>query len=325
MKTVKRLLVLFLLVTSSFLLIGCKEEMITITATANKTIAGETVAIVPSINTDKEYTLSWFVKEEGNVWVDLEKNTEILYVIDHYGGKYSYKAVLTVQGKNYESNVVEVEMVDLTGATLGHSPIGLLATANIDYRFDTGEEGSKIIHKSANALLHQYAFFKEVYDTRYVVSAEVDLVSINGSEPYPKSGLLAARLNDNMIYFCFDARPTFDFGDVVIVEHTPSDGGTWKWPGIVRNIPGLRFRDNIGNRVKHRLTVVRNVEDFYFLLDDKFLTHVKYPGFVQPTLAGTYTMAQHTEFSNFFVYVDDPLSANDDYDQFLKSVLEQIR
>lgn len=208
---------------------------------------------------------------------------------------------------------------------MGHSPIGLLATSNIDYSQDTGGPDSKIIHKPANALLHEYAYFKNVHATRYVVSSEIDLIACNGSEPYPKSGLLAAQLNDNMIYFCFDARPTFDFGDVVVVEYTPSDGGTWKWPGIVRNIPGLRFRDNLGNRVKHRLTVVRDVEDFYFLLDGALLTHVKYPGLVQPTLAGTYTMGQHAEFSNFIVHVDDPFDANDDYDRFLNSVLEQMR
>ncbi len=318
----KRFLILIILLASSFLLIACKGEKIIISSTANKTIAGETVAIIPKINTDKEYSISWFEKKDDADWLDLENENEILYVIDNYGGKYSYKAVLTTEGKVYESNVVDIEMVDMTGATLGHSPIGLLATANIDYSYDTGEAGSKIIHQPANSVLHQYAYFKEVYGIRYAVSVDVDLVSINGSEPYPKSGILAARLNDNMIYFAFDARPTYDFGDLVIVNHTPSDGGTWKWPGIVYNIPGLRFRDGIGNRIKNKLTVVRNVEDFYFLINDKFLTHINYPGLSQPTLAGTYTMGQNTEFSNYFAYVDDPNDTNDQYDSVLKSVLD---
>lgn len=97
MKTMKRILVLLVLLASGVILSACGEDMIKITATAYKTIAGETVALIPEINTKKAYTLSWYSKTEAGEWTDTGKKTEILYVIDHYGGKYSYKAVLNVE------------------------------------------------------------------------------------------------------------------------------------------------------------------------------------------------------------------------------------
>lgn len=320
-----KIIIILLIISLSFLLIACGNKIkIEIYATSARALAGERIAIIPKIKNSDPYQITWYEKDQENGWVEKESYGEVLYLLDNVGGKYEYKAKITSSDKTVESNIVAIEFVDITGKTFGHGSPKFLASTNIDFSIDDGSEQGKIIHQPANRIRNEYAYFKGINHTRYVISADVDIVGVNGSDPFPKSGLLAAQLNDKLLYFAFDARPTFDFGDVVIVECNPSDGGTWKWPGIVNNISGLSFRDETGNRVKHNMTVVRDVEKFYFLLNGNFITEITLSGLTQPTLAGTYTMAQHTEYSNYYAYPDDPVSDNDQYDIILKSVLNQI-
>lgn len=313
---------LLLVIALSLLFSACASSKFSIIATATKALAGETVALIPDFKKSEDYQIAWYERTEDG-WHEIETGQDVLYVRDNFGGVHEFKAVLKTGGKEIESGTVQVEFVDTTGKVLGHSPTGILASSNVDFSHDDGTPEAKIIHGPANRIRDEYAFFKAIHSNRYAISAEVDIVGINGSDPFPKAGLLAARLNDRLIYFCFDSRPNYDHGDIVIVENTPTDGGTWKWPGIVSNL-GMSFRDDHGNRITHTMTVVRDVETFYFLVDGIVIATKTYPGLTQPTLAGTYTMAQHAEFKNYYAYADDPEADDDQYDLILRSVLNLI-
>ncbi|HEY8395596.1 MAG TPA: hypothetical protein VIK96_02340 [Bacilli bacterium] len=314
---------LILVIALILLLSACNSSKLSIKVSASKALAGETVALIPNFRKSENYQITWYEKTADGQWLEKENTSDVLYVRDNFGGIHEFKAVLKTGEKQIESEVVTVEFVDTTGKVFGNSPTGILASSNIDFSHDDGSENAKIIHKAANRIKDEYAFFKEIYSTRYVISAEVDIIGINGSDPYPKTGLLAARLNDRLIYFAFDSRPNFNFGDIVVVENTPTDGGTWKWPGIVNNL-GMAFRDANGNRITHTMTVVRDVETFYFLVDGIVITTKTFTGLTQPTLAGTYTMAQHAEFKNYYAYSDNPDVTDDQYDLILRSVLNLV-
>lgn len=263
----------------------------------------------------KEYsgaTYDWYLKEETDWVIQHEDWEQRFYVTSNHEATYEVKTVMLFEGKEYESKPVEIKFVDRFGFTFGVSPQGNRPSRHLDYSNDLDSIDKTLTHQSINKIEDQYTYFKNISGTRYIISADIDIVSVNGSDPYPKTGLVAARTSDRIILFAFDARPTFDYNDIIIVDRSGDGGGIWHWPGTIINRE-VNFRKD-GERSTHRLTVIRDVTTFYYLFDDEVIHVETREDFTFDTVAGTYTMAQHAIFSNYYGYMDDPNVDNDFYD-----------
>jgi hypothetical protein len=317
-KTIKKSMTFVTMLLLTLILFACQTgNDVEIVAHTEQNLVHEYIMIKATEFEGAKY--DWFIKEEGtDEWV-LEKEawTNKLYYSAHHQAKYDVKTEMFIKGNYQSSNVITIEFIENYGETFGMSPLGNRPSRNVDFTHDVLGDEKYIIHGSANKTQDEFAFFKAIYGTRYVISAQIDILGINGSDPFPKSGLVAAQFSDRLVYFAFDARPTFDYNDVIVVNRSGDDGGKWEWPGTLTTGIDIDFRRIEGQRTKHRLTVIRDLTTFYFLVDDQLVLTKQFPDLTFDTVAGTYTMAQSAIFSNYYAYMDDPDSSNDVYDQML--------
>lgn len=291
---------------------ACGGTKLKIAAHVEENLIFEFIMIKPTATKFEKELFDWYVKEDEEWVVQKEDWEHRFYLTSNHEATYKIKAVMKKGDKSYESNIVEVSFKDRYGHTFGVSPIGTRPSRHVDYSHDLGETNSYIEHLSVNKIEDQFSYFRNIHGTRYVISADIDIVGVNGSDPYPKTGLIAGQFSDRIIFFAFDSRASFDYNDIIIVNKSGDDGGMWHWPGTILNRE-VNFRKD-GERSTHRLTVIRDVQTFYFLFDDEVIhTHV-YEDFTFDTIAGTYTMAQNAIFSNYYAHMDDPNVDNDFYD-----------
>ncbi|WP_025725296.1 hypothetical protein [Acholeplasma granularum] len=285
-----------------------------IESNVNQTYIYEEVFIGSNHNID----VDWYLKVNDSEFELYQSQKSNVYFKTAVVGTYTFKAV----NNDVESNLVTIKYEDLFGDVFGHSPLMERPTRGIDYSKDKGNS-KELVHEFQNRTADLYTYFKDIYSTRYIISADIDILSVNGQEPYPKAGLLAAQLNDRKILFAFDARANFDNDDVIVVNHTATHGGTWDWPGTIYRLRDINFRTSTGSHMTYKLTVIREDTMFYFFLDGSLIIQQDFPDLDQETVAGTYTMGQSVKYTNYYAYQDDPNDENDAYSLAVKTMLNR--
>lgn len=209
-------------------------------------------------------------------------------------GEFSVRAVAKVNDTTYTSNVGSFTVKAEGGVMFGTSPEGHKPTINIDFSHDDGTADAYLEHKGVDNVSNEYAYVKGVMTDQFMFTTTIDLVGINGGEPYPKAGIFA-RSGNTIYYLAFDMHVDYSFGDVVLVQCSGID---WYWPGKPVNFNNISFR-NGSERVTHSLTMVRDGEYFYCAVDGNWFACYKISGFLAETAIGTFTMAQHAIFSEY--------------------------
>jgi len=283
----------------------------------NVLMVGESNVFMVSIVNLKDgidYNIKYYLKEPTSDEFTLLRSTQSKSTTykPSKEGVYGVKASLEYDNDTYESESIYFEVKGYGGTYLGASPTGLQPSKNIDFTNDLGVNPS-IEHQSVPAVTDEYSYFKNINHANFVISSKIDIIAPNASDPYPKSGLFF-RIGSTYHYVCFDARPTYDNDDLVYVIGTP---GSWAWPGLISH-PGASFREGT-NRLSVRLTLVRNASTLYLLVDDEFVAAHDI-GSTAASIAGTYTMASNTIFSNYYSYVGtDP-----QYNTILQDAVNQM-
>lgn len=270
------------------------------------------------IGSNHDVDVDWYLKIDDGAYELYKTQTDKIYFRTEVVGNYTFKAI----HNDVESNNITIEFKDLFGTTFGQSPLMDRPTRGIDYTLDS-KTNKVLVHESQNRRADQYTYFKEIYGTRYIISADIDILAVNGQEPYPKAGLLAAQLNERKILFAFDARADFNNDDVIAVEYTATHGGQWNWPGTIYRLRDINFRTSNGGHVTYKLTVIREDTRFYFFLDGVLIIEKDFPDLTQETVAGTYTMGQSVKYTNYYAYLDDPADDNDAYSLAVRTMLNR--
>lgn len=315
----RKILLMFIMLTTFITLVACEETpeqeiSWSISSNAGKTFIYEEIFVSSNLNKKPD----WYLKVGDGDFELYSSEQNGIYFQTNETGIYQFKAVQ----QDIDSNIVTVEFVSPYGHTFGQSPLMERPTRGIDYKGDTAQ--SKIlIHEAQNRTADQYTYFRNIYSTKYIISADIDILGINGQEPYPKAGLLAAQLNERKIMFAFDSRASMDYDDIIVVNHTASHGGTWSWPGTIYRLKNINFRTQNGSHVTYKLTVIREETQFYFFLDGELIMEMNFPDLTQATVAGTYTMGQSVKYTNYYAYQDDPTRSDDAYDLAIETMLNR--
>ncbi len=251
--------------------------------------------VVTAENLDEDELITYSVKQGEGAFQTVATTSEriLAYPCEETG---SFTVQASVQSGAYATQQLTFSVVEGGGETFGDAVTGELATTGVDLLGDFGDTPS-IEHKSLEKISDEYAFVKGVNATQFVLTATVDIVGANFNDPNPKTGLFC-KAGQQMWYFAFDVKPDFSKDEVVFVNYQ----GSWQWPGRVFNAKGLTFR--VGERrIVNKMTLLRDGETFYLLVNDVLLGSVRASGFTQETVVGTYTMAQNAIFSEYSCYV----------------------
>ncbi|NLG82612.1 MAG: family 43 glycosylhydrolase [Bacilli bacterium] len=164
---------------------------------------------------------------------------------------------------SYENPVPVSPALVIEGHTIGSN--GLLKTNfGYDVTHDDGTENAYIIQ---NWPYDQYAYFKDIWSTKFYVEAYFTVTNQKSyaNDPYPKFGLTVAS-PENTIFYFVDANPTYT-KDAIGVAQRKLDNSDWDWNATEQNVAnvGISYRD--GNFVK--LAIIRDGAEFYLLANDK--------------------------------------------------------
>ncbi|MBR1581884.1 MAG: family 43 glycosylhydrolase [Bacilli bacterium] len=160
-----------------------------------------------------------------------------------------------------------------------------ITTTGFDISHDEGENPYAI----AQAPDQQYAFFKNVYSTSFVVSTNITINQVYQNDSYPKFGLISYT-DSQTLFYCIEApgltnnKPTMAF--------TGGLGtGDWNWNEIGSYTYNSVSTGSYTGNDSVKLTMVRQGPNFYFFVNDTyagkregvpgFSTNFKsYPGFL---------------------------------------------
>jgi hypothetical protein len=241
--------------------------------------------------------LIYQMQEDGSeTWSEYRKTTAAIVVYKcTVAGSFSVRVQLTRDGKDYFSNTEAFTVENEGGQSFGASPGGDMPSGNVDFSGDRGET-PVLTHRALSKVSDEYAYYKNIGANQFVMTAKIDIRGINGSDPYPKAGFFA-KVGTTYYLIVFDARTDYNYDDVVFVS---GSAGSWGWPGTIFK-SGVSFRQG-AQRVVNELTMIRDAQDFYFLINGNFLGQARVNGLTAASVIGTYTMAQHTVYSEYVAY-----------------------
>lgn len=294
---------------------GESAEILFEVSVQNPTVTqGESNAIiVTEQNLPADALISYEIKLEGGEWETLGSTTDryFAHACDTLG-EAEVRASTEV-GENVYSAEALFTVVEFGGDTFGNSPDGDKASSGVDLYRDYGEN-AETEHKELDKISDEYAYFKGIKSDKFVATAYIDIIGNNSGDPNPKAGLFC-KAGSEIWYFAFDVKPTFAGKEVVLVNNKSS----WAWPGHVYIVQSLNFRKE-GERVKNKMTLIRDGETFYMLINDVCLGSVKASGFTGASVVGTYTMAQHAVYSGYSCYT----GGTQQFEEALADAIEQL-
>lgn len=291
------------------------DVKITVTVQNPAVIQGESNAfIVETENVAEGTIISYEMNVNDGGWSEIGKSSRLVLAYRcNEVGTVSVRALCETGGKKYTADPVSFTVTESGGDVFGNSPDGDKSTSGVDLYRDNGDN-PVIEHKALVKVSDEFTFFKGVKTTRFVVSADIDIISGNAGDQNPKTGLFC-KAGAEMWYFAFDVKPSMSGKEVVLVNYKSS----WRWPGTVYNVSSMVFRKD-GERVKNKMTLIRDGETFYMLINDVCLGKITAVGFTAESVVGTYTMAQNAVYSGYSCYT----GGSDEFNAALENAKNQL-
>ena len=155
------------------------------------------------------------------------------------------------------------------GTTVGTNKDANLYT---DFGYDvTHDDGSDDAYITQKWPYDQYAYFKDVYATKFYVEAEFSVTANKpyASDQYPKFGLTVSTV-ENTVFFFVDANTTFNRDAIGVAQRT-LDNRDWDWDATEQNMSGVGINYSGGNFVK--MAIIRDGNEFYMLVNDRVVMY----------------------------------------------------
>ena len=224
--------------------------------------------------------------------------------------------VSSFQTYTYDNPVFPSPELVTEGTTIG-SNNGLSTDFGYDLTDDDGSVGASVTQTWP---YDQYAYFKDVWSTRFYVEAEFTVTNDRSyaNDPYPKFGLTVAS-PENTIFFFVDADPTYT-RDAIGVAQRRLDNSDWDWNATEQNVtgPGISYRD--GDTVK--LSIIRDGNAFYMLANDQlFIYYDQFNVFnaTYEATAGFLTFNTEVLITDYMI-TDDDTVIDQKIDQYAENI-----
>lgn len=177
-----------------------------------------------------------------------------------------------------------------TDSILGNSANGRLSSIG----FDLSNQDNGTVNQTGGG--DQFTYFTNILSTKYMIQASF-LMGDPINDPFSKIGLLAAENSTGRIVYLADTRIEKFFKDVMAV-YQPSGQG-WDWGGnTISYNGGINYDEYV------KLTVIRDGENFYYFVNDTYMYTKVIPGYLEPSVAGLFTMGQNATFKDFSATTD---------------------
>lgn len=221
-------------------------------------------------------------------------------------GKEESSGVTTLNDYSYQNPTFASPQLITEGTTIG-SVEGLTTDFGYDLTNDNGEENATIIQ---NWPYDQYAYFNNIYSTKFYVEAEFTVTSNHpyANDPYPKFGLTVGT-NENTIFFFVDADQSYTKDSIGVAQRT-FDNRDWDWNTTEQNVSGTGVSYTDGEYVK--LSILRDGDEFYmFANDELYIYYDQFNIFVEDYEAavGFLTFNTEVEIKNYYA-TDDETTVN---------------
>lgn len=160
--------------------------------------------------------------------------------------------------------------------------------------FDLSQETTKVQQNGAG---DQFIYFKDVNSTHYMYSVSVRLDEVLNNDQWPKAGVIIGDDGDKIVNFFFDPLQELSSKTGVMVTGNSIGDRSWQWGA------GIGLSNNIDYTTGVKVTVIRDEEDFYVLINGELL--VKEQGLLTgSSTPGLFTMNMAATFSNYSVTED---------------------
>lgn len=142
----------------------------------------------------------------------------------------------------------------------------------------------------------QYAYFRDVNQTTYMVQATITIGSVYNLDDHPKIGLVAGKGSEGETILVFDPKPTRDVKDVLVVNKFGNNDWAWSQQHIVW-LDKLDLDDLID------VTIIRNEHMFYYFIGDTLIYQID-SIFAGSSIPGLVTFNHGGMFSNLYASTD---------------------